>query len=462
MSAGSLHDFYDVTTIVGGSKKQTVSICRQKEKVTKTLRATKESRGSFWSRMGHVEEKKEYILRSVTMEEDEAGLSLFHFYEKIEKIMELRHPNIAKIYEYFEGYGKVHIVVELCQGENLVSRLPYSEAEAGRLISSILATLGVFHNVGMPHLSLNLENFHFSSQNSKKLDIKLVDFGLARGLDPPRWVESTEKDKLYATAPEIFLGTYSLQADIWSIGVICFILLSAQVPFGNEDFAKNISRGRYSFHDRVWKIISKDAKDFISKCLVVDPKERITLEQAKNHRWLSNPGKQSNSCPDEEEKMFIRNTLKGMAFKKRAINEIAEISSMEDIVNIAQWCFHADRSKTGMTTFGNMKRCLEEREYSVEFMEHVFYDNEFQDHEQLEFRDFLAAILETRGTFEEAVLTQTFESSFPEENSLISKFELAGLLKYVGAPERVEEFFDESEADKQKSHSPRLIQPQRS
>ena len=121
---------------------------------------------------------------------------------------------------------------------------------------------------------------------------------------------------------------------------------------------------------------------------------------------------------------------------------------MERIVNIAQRCVQSDKDRTGLTTYGKMKVVLEKTGFQEETVTSIFSCCQFDDEAPLEYRDFLAATLEVRGALEENLLAAAFESSFPAENSLISKFEVAGLLTSVGSPERVEEFFSDMEGDK--------------
>jgi Ca2+-binding EF-hand superfamily protein len=123
---------------------------------------------------------------------------------------------------------------------------------------------------------------------------------------------------------------------------------------------------------------------------------------------------------------------------------------MEKIVDIAQWCFHFDKEKTGMTTYGEFKLGLQTNGLSAAEIEAIYSGNNAGTEDSLEFRDFLAAALEARGRYEETILTETFERSFPEEDTSITKYDIAGLLTTVGTPERVEEFFPASAWDENK------------
>ena len=114
---------------------------------------------------------------------------------------------------------------------------------------------------------------------------------------------------------------------------------------------------------------------------------------------------------------------------------------MEEIINVAQWCFHFDKEKFGTTTYGEFKLALQTNGYSTTDIESLYNELDLNNDDPLEFRDFLASVLEARGVFEETILTEAFERSFPDEDSLLTKYEIAGLLTSVGTPERVEEFF---------------------
>ena len=162
------------------------------------------------------------------------------------------------MYEYFERYGKVYMIMEFCYGGNLASRLPMSEFEAMRIITALLSAVKHIHNSGMFHLSrkyplvsttigttnyrflmtfvtVNMENVQFTEDNPRKMDIKIADFGLARQLDRrTSFVGKFDQIKNYAAAPEIFSKQYSAKCDIWSIGVIAFILLARKAPFYGE------------------------------------------------------------------------------------------------------------------------------------------------------------------------------------------------------------------------------------
>jgi hypothetical protein len=124
------------------------------------------------------------------------------------------------------------------------------------------------------------------------------------------------------------------------------------------------------------------------------------------------------------------------------------MSSMEEIISVAHWCFHFDKEKFGTTTYGELKLALQTNGYSTSDIESLYQNLDHKNDDPLEFRDFLASVLAARGAFEETILTEAFERSFPDEDSLLTKYEIAGLLTSVGTPERVEEFFPQLDEKK--------------
>ena len=131
--------------------------------------------------------------------------------------------------ETFEHRNQIFIVMELCQGGDLYSRDPYTEEEAARIIGSILSAISYMHEFSIAHRDLKYENILFVSDHPKS-EIKLIDFGLSKVYgDNAQLTDGV--GTIYTMAPEVLKGNYSQTADIWSIGVIAYMLLSSQMPF---------------------------------------------------------------------------------------------------------------------------------------------------------------------------------------------------------------------------------------
>jgi len=210
---------------------------------------------------------------------------------EVEILSKVDHPNIITLYDIFETKERLYLVMELVTGgelfERIVQREQYKESEAAIVMKQLFAATAYLHTLGIVHRDLKPENLLLENEN-EDTPIKLTDFGLSK-------IYSTEMMQTACgtpgyVAPEILeLGGYDTAVDLWSAGVILYTLLCGYPPFYNENPAilfETIMKGTYHFHSPYWDGISKEAKDLISKLLVVDPKQRLTAEQALQHDWF--------------------------------------------------------------------------------------------------------------------------------------------------------------------------------
>lgn len=180
----------------------------------------------------------------------------------------------------------VHILMELCSGgelfEQLQARGRYSEADAAAVTRTLLSTLQYCHGRGVMHRDVKLENVLLASQGSCT-DIKLIDFGIA-ALVPPGGQPLTEfMGTPHYVAPEVIDGSYGPQADVWSVGVVLFALLSGLFPFGgknNKAVLKSVAAAKFKLSGGPWDEVSEGAKHLLQAMLTPDPDLRITPEEA--------------------------------------------------------------------------------------------------------------------------------------------------------------------------------------
>ena len=203
-----------------------------------------------------------------------------------------------RLEEVYESHSEIYLVQELCVGGELFDRLDeqpdyhYTESECARLVKNMLNAVRYLHSKGIIHRDLKLENFLFSSK-SQDSELKMIDFGLSKHF---RYGEQQHEavGTPYTVAPEVIKGCYDERCDIWAIGVITFLLLSGDPPFGGcggpeplMTVRSNILQGKFSFTpEEVWEGVTNRARDFIKSLLVTDPKLRPTAEDAQKHEWL--------------------------------------------------------------------------------------------------------------------------------------------------------------------------------
>ena len=208
-------------------------------------------------------------------------------------IKELDHPNIVKIYEEYEDHKYLYIVTELIEGgelfDELINRSKFTEADCATIVSQLLEALSYCHSKSIVHKDLKPENILL--EKKKNIDtIKLIDFGTAQKFNPDKKM-TTVIGTPYYIAPEVLKGSYDEKCDIWGAGVIMFILLSGVPPFNGPDdnaIMKKVASGKFKFNPAKWKGISKSAKDLIEQMLIKEPENRITAQEALEHKWMKN------------------------------------------------------------------------------------------------------------------------------------------------------------------------------
>lgn len=221
----------------------------------------------------------------------------------------LKHPNIVQLEEVYEDKTHVYLIMELVTGGELFDRIVekgnYTERDASLLIKQILEAVGFMHDKGVVHRDLKPENLLFCSP-AEDAKIMISDFGLSK----------TEESGAMATAcgtpgyvaPEVLAQQpYGKEVDIWSIGVITYILLCGYPPFYDEndsELFRQILRAEYEFDSPYWDEISDSAKQFIRLLMCKDPKKRLTCQEALRHPWIcGNTAKTTDIYASVSEKM---------------------------------------------------------------------------------------------------------------------------------------------------------------
>uniref|UniRef100_A0A7S3JQ70 Protein kinase domain-containing protein n=1 Tax=Aureoumbra lagunensis TaxID=44058 RepID=A0A7S3JQ70_9STRA len=219
---------------------------------------------------------------------------------EIKSMRRVRHHNIVALYEVYSFESTLVMVLELCKGgelfDRIVEKTHYSEAEARLVFAQMTEAIGYCHQRGVVHRDLKPENLLYVSPDSDQ--IKLADFGLASLLSASTALLTACGTPGYVS-PEILITSskkkqgdfsgYGQECDLWSLGVILFILLCGYPPFYDENNAvifKLIKTGDYAFASPYWDNISDGAKHLVSRLLTVDVKKRISASQVFEHPWM--------------------------------------------------------------------------------------------------------------------------------------------------------------------------------
>ncbi|KAM3690811.1 hypothetical protein ACB098_09G151500 [Castanea mollissima] len=204
------------------------------------------------------------------------------------------HKNLVQFYDAYEDDDNVYIVMELCNGGELLDRIlsrggKYSEEDARVVMVQILSVVAYCHLQGVVHRDLKPENFLFTSKDENS-PLKAIDFGLSDYVKPDERLNDIVGSAYYV-APEVLHRSYQTEADMWSIGVIAYILLCGSRPFWartESGIFRAVLKADPSFEEAPWPSLSPDAIDFVKRLLNKDYRKRLTAAQALSHPWLAN------------------------------------------------------------------------------------------------------------------------------------------------------------------------------
>uniref|UniRef100_A0A8B9R9R5 non-specific serine/threonine protein kinase n=1 Tax=Astyanax mexicanus TaxID=7994 RepID=A0A8B9R9R5_ASTMX len=268
----NVEDYYEIGDELGSGQFAVVRKCRKKSTGLEYAAKFIKKRRSKSSRRGV---SKDDIEREVSI------------------LKEIKHPNVITLHDVFENKHEVILILELVAGGELFDFLAekesLSEEEATEFLKQILDGVNYLHSKHIAHFDLKPENIMLLNRSMPHPRIKLIDFGLAHKID-----FSNDFKNIFGTpefvAPEVVnYEPLGLEADMWSVGVITYILLSGASPFlgeNKQETLANVSAVDYEFDEEYFSNTSALAKDFIMRLLVKDPKKRMTIQDSLHHPWI--------------------------------------------------------------------------------------------------------------------------------------------------------------------------------
>ncbi|KAH0682023.1 hypothetical protein AABB24_027796 [Solanum stoloniferum] len=310
------------------------------------------------------------------------------------------HPNVISIKGAYEDAVAVHVVMERCAGGELFDRIiqrgHYTERKAAELTRTIFGVVEACHSLSVMHRDLKPENFLFVDQKEDSL-LKTIDFGLSVFFKPGERFTDVVGSPYYV-APEVLKKRYGPEADVWSAGVIVYILLSGVPPFWAENeqgIFEQVLHGDLDFSSDPWPSISEDAKDLVRGMLVRDPRKRLTAHEVLCHRWVQVDG----VAPDKPLDSAVLSRMKQFSamnkLKKMALRVIAESLSEEEIAGLKEMFKMIDTDNSGQITFEELKVGL--KRVGANLKESEIYDlmqaADVDNSGTIDYGEFIAATL---------------------------------------------------------------------
>uniref|UniRef100_A0A1J3E3L6 non-specific serine/threonine protein kinase n=1 Tax=Noccaea caerulescens TaxID=107243 RepID=A0A1J3E3L6_NOCCA len=353
------------------------------------------------------------------------------------------HKHLIRYYDACEDANNVYIVMELCEGGELLDRIlarggKYPEDDAKAIVVQILNVVSFCHLQGVVHRDLKPENFLFTSSREDS-DLKLIDFGLSDFIRPDERLNDIVGSAYYV-APEVLHRSYSLEADIWSIGVITYILLCGSRPFWartESGIFRTVLRTEPHYDDIPWPSVSPQGKEFVKRLLNKDYRKRMSAVQALTHPWLRDD---SRAIPlDILIYKLVKSYLHATPLRRSALKALAKALTENELVYLRAQFMLLGPNKDGSVSLENFKMALMQnatdamRESRVPEILHTM---ESLAYRKMYFEEFCAAAisihqLEAVEAWDEIAATG-FEHFETEGNRVITVEELARELN-VGA-----------------------------
>ncbi|KAH7649150.1 calmodulin-domain kinase 1 [Cryptosporidium bovis] len=367
--------------------------------------------------------------------------------EEVAVLKLLDHPNIMKLYDFFEDKRNYYLVMECYKGgelfDEIIHRLKFNEVDAAVIIKQVLSGVTYLHKNNIVHRDLKPENLLLESKDKDAM-IKIVDFGLSAVFEHQKKM----KERLgtaYYIAPEVLRKKYDEKCDVWSIGVILFILLSGYPPFGgqtDQEILRKVEKGKYTFDSPEWRNVSEGAKDLIKQMLQFDSQRRISAQQALEHPWIKEMcSKKESGVELPSLANAIENMRKFQSSQKLAQAALlfiaSKLTSQEETKELTEIFRHIDKNGDGQLDrqelIDGYSRLLGEEVATFDIpqieseVDSIIGAADFDRNGYIDYSEFVTVAMDRKSLLSKEKLESAFQKFDQDSNGRISIDELASL-----------------------------------
>lgn len=374
---------------------------------------------------------------------------------EVRNYLSMDHPHITRLHDVYESNHNLHLVMECMEGGELFDRLiekkRFSEEEASDALRQMLLALNYIHSHGIVHRDIKLENFMFDRKGSGHL--KLIDFGFSKMLDPSDTQNMTEcLGTIAYVAPEVLHKSYSSQCDLWSLGVISFILLSGYMPFcGSEaNQMKHICLGKYLEKPEIWASVSDEATSFVHALMEVNPAKRLTAQQALEHPWISKTRQTTSREVSIEVAEALRQFSQASKFRRCCMEMLAWSLSSEERAKVRNSFLSLDANQQGTITLDELNNFMVHGLHLTDEKEtlRIFEALDYSHDQEIHYSEFLAAMVDTHIHLNTDLLHAGFKRFDTEGSGFVTLVNLKDVLGSKVDGEKVEVFMDDVDQNK--------------
>lgn len=354
------------------------------------------------------------------------------------------HPHVVRLVDVYESADKLELVMECMTGGELFKRVTarkrFSEKDAADAAWQMLLSVSYLHSHGVVHRDIKLENYLYDSPDSDHL--KLIDFGFSKIWEPNTKMALSCGTLAYV-APEVLDKNYTNQCDLWSLGVVVFIVLFGYMPFyGSEGHQVDcIRRGKYTTKKHIWDNVSPQAQEFVKALLVVNPEHRLTAHTALEHPWIKQRDEmeRNKNLVDDVTATALVNFAKESQFRRAVMHMMAWSLTNEERATVRQAFIEIDTDRSGAITIQEFKAVLEEKLHiDHEHAQEAFGALDPEHHNEIHYSDFLAAMVSSRIQMHDDLLLSTFKRFDTDGTGFITEQNLKDVLGETFRPEEVD------------------------
>lgn len=356
---------------------------------------------------------------------------------EVDVMRKLEHPNIVQFLDVFEDRDYLHIVMELCSGGELFQRISerkkYTEADAAAVLRQVCLAVAYLHDRDIMHGDLKPDNIMFLHPGDRS-PVKLIDFGMSK-IVRPRHCHSTLCGTLNYMAPEVVGGRYTKHADMWSIGVIMFVMLFGHPPFSGRSHEELFARIRHGFDPRVRPgygahfpeavPASDAARRLVAGLLTADVARRLSVHEALDDPWM-------RGAPEDEISPSVISSLRGFRraskFKQGALAVVAGSALDEaQLKRVADTFRKLDDDGDGTITADEMLKAARDGRAGIDEadVQRLIREADMDGDNRLDYNEVLLTAVSFRLAEKEERLWNTFQQLDSDQDHFISAEEVA-------------------------------------
>ena len=368
------------------------------------------------------------------------------------------HPNIIKLYDIYEDNKYIYLIMEECNGgeffDSLAKRAKeknmYTEKECAKIFKQILEAVNYLHAHGVCHRDLKPENILFSNVADDSC-LKLIDFGLSKVLDGESNMKKTVGTTFYM-APEVIQGNYNEKCDIWSCGIILYIMLCGKPPFYSQDedeLKKKICSMHYNFDYPEFKKVSQDAINLIKKILV-SPDKRLSAGEILADPWIKENAPNATGENLKQNWEHIEQYSKLNLVQKSIINFTAFHLTSRETKEFVEMFKSLDENSDGVLSIDEIKKGVEQSKFGTkgENIVKMFEEMDIDKNGLINYTEFISALMDYE-KIKENQLLECFNSYDTDDSGKISFKEFCDMIKPETEEEKKElkDLYDQFDTD---------------